>query len=90
MSNKKKPTQEERLLNLLRSRGGAGVRVFEMTMPRNMGGLGISQYNSRIWGLRQKGHNIKCVKPGLFVLEENEDVGVVENEELENGQCLFV
>ena len=41
-------------------------------LPRNQGGLGIAQYNARIYGLREKGYNIINKKPGHFVLEESE------------------
>jgi len=63
-------TQEERILALLRERGSAGVDVWEFMMPRSRGGLGVAQYNARIWGLRQKGHDIKNEKIGHFVLRE--------------------
>jgi len=68
----KKPTQEERILKMLKERGKAGLYVYEIMTPRNMGGLGIAQYTARIWGLRQKGHNIINKKKGLFVLEEED------------------
>ena len=61
-------TQEQRILELLRERGSEDVEVWEFMLPRNRGGLGIAQYNARIWGLRQKGHIIENVKPGHFVL----------------------
>lgn len=62
-------TQEERILNLLRERGADGAFVWDFMMPRNRGGLGIAQYNARIFGLRQKGYIIENVKPGHFVLK---------------------
>lgn len=65
-------TQEERILDLLKERGSKGVFVWEFMMPRNRGGLGIAQYNARIWGLRKKGYNIVNEKPGHFILVESE------------------
>lgn len=59
--------QKKRLLELLRSRGKAGVFVYEIVAPRP-NGLGISQYNARILELRELGYDIKNVKPGHFVL----------------------
>ena len=67
----KNPTQEQRILNLLEIRGEQGVEVYELITPRP-NGLGIAQYNSRIWGLRQKGHNILSERKGHFVLTEEE------------------
>lgn len=64
---KENKTQEQRILNLLKSRGDAGVYVWEFMMPRP-NGLGIAQYNARIYGLREKGYEIKSTKPGHFVL----------------------
>ena len=69
---KEDKTQEQRILDLLKERGESGAFVYEFMIPRNQGGLGIAQYNARIWGLRQKGYIIKNKKPGHFVLEENE------------------
>ena len=70
------PTQEQRILELLRERGDTGAYVYEFMTPRPTG-LGIAQYNARIWGLRQKGYNIFNPKPGHFVLVSEVD---------ENGQ----
>jgi hypothetical protein len=39
-------------------------------MPRPAG-LGIAQYNARIWALRKKGYNIVNKTPGHFVLIQN-------------------
>ena len=63
-------TQEERILQRLREAGSRGVYAYELTTPRPMGGEGICQYNSRIWGLRQKGYEIVNKTPGHFVLIE--------------------
>jgi len=63
-------TQEERILELLKERGSNGAFVWEFMMPRNRGGLGIAQYNARIYGLREKGYKIENVKPGHFVLKQ--------------------
>jgi hypothetical protein len=64
----KKPTQEQRILKLLRDRGKSGAYVWEFMMPSNQGGLGIAQYNARIYGLRKKGFKIENKTPGHFVL----------------------
>lgn len=75
-------TQEERILNLLRTRGKNGAFVWEFMTPRNKGGLGIAQYNARIWGLRKKGFVIKNEEPGHFVLvKDAEAVAEVEPEQ---------
>jgi len=63
---KKRPTQEERILSLLRERGSRGVYAWEI--PTN---LHILQYNARIFGLRQKGYVIENKTPGYFVLTED-------------------
>lgn len=68
-----KPTQEQRILRLLKERGSAGVRVYEFMAPRPEG-LGIAQYNARIFGLRQKGFIINNKKPGHFVLESDPEI----------------
>lgn len=67
----KNPTQEQRILQLLRERGSEGAKVYEFMMPRPHG-LGIAQYNARIYGLRKKGYKITNKKAGHFVLEEGE------------------
>lgn len=64
---REKPTQEQRILDLLRKRGEKGAFVYEFMMPRP-NGLGIAQYNARIWGLRKKGYVIDNKTPGHFVL----------------------
>jgi len=56
----KNNSQEDRILRLLRERGSIGVMVYELITPRPEG-LGISQYNARIYGLREKGFNIGFV-----------------------------
>jgi len=58
----KKLTQEQRILNLLRERGSRGAYVYEFMTPRP-NGLGIAQYNARIYGLREKGYVIENKKP---------------------------
>lgn len=60
-------SQEQRILDLLRERGEQGVMVWEFMLPRPQG-LGVAQYNARLFGLRQKGYEIENVKPGHFVL----------------------
>ena len=68
-----KESQKQRILNLLTERGSAGVYVYEMTNSRP-NGLGVSQYNARINGLRKKGHNIINTQPGHFVLSKDKVV----------------
>jgi hypothetical protein len=70
MSYEERPTQENRILDLLKERGGQGAFVYEFMMPRPAG-LGIAQYNARIWALRKKGYNIVNKTPGHFVLIQN-------------------
>jgi len=48
-------TQKQRLLNLLQTR--KRVPVWYLIAPRPQG-LGIAQYNARIYDLRHEGHNI--------------------------------
>ena len=60
-------TQENRILHLLQVRGDEGAKVYEFMTPRPAG-LGIAQYNARIYGLKQKGHNIINKSPGHFIL----------------------
>jgi len=62
-------SQEGRILALLRERGEQGVKVYELIAPKPEG-LGIAQYNARIFGLRHKGYNITNKEPGHFVLNE--------------------
>lgn len=58
----RKPTQEERILAFLEERGADGVHSWEIVqMP-------ILQYTARIWGLRDKGHDIINVKKNLYIL----------------------
>lgn len=64
-----KLTQAERILRLLKQRGKDGVKVWEIAMPINQGGLGVMQYNARIYELRRQGHRIVNKEPGHFVLE---------------------
>jgi hypothetical protein len=65
-----RPTQEQRILNLLRERGSKGAYVYEFMTPRP-NGLGIAQYNARIFGLRKKGYVIENKIPGYFILRED-------------------
>lgn len=69
MKYKEDLTQEEQILTLLRQRGSKGVYVYELQTPRP-NGLGIAQYNARIFGLREKGHVIDNTIPGHFVLAQ--------------------
>lgn len=85
-----KPTQEEKILDLLRQRGDAGVFVWELMTPINRGGLGIAQYNARIKGLRDKGFTIDNVKPGHFVLVEKPPYKEIKLEDTNFAQLAFV
>jgi len=78
----KRPTQEQRILDLLRDQGKAGAYVYEFMTPRP-NGLGIAQYNARIFGLRKKGYVIENKTPGHFVLTEDIEFD-------ENGQRKLV
>lgn len=69
MKYREDKTQEQRILELLQERGSRGVYVYELQAPRPQG-LGIAQYNARIYGLRDKGYNIQNVEEGHFVLKE--------------------
>lgn len=82
----KKPTQEDRILDLLTERGDRGAYVYEFMTPRP-NGLGISQYNSRVWGLRRKGYNILNKTPGHFVLIQSSKPAY---KFMENGQGVFI
>ena len=76
----KNPTQEERILNLLRERGSQGAYVYEFMTPRP-NGLGIAQYGARILGLRAKGYIIENVVPGHFILRYDIERPPVEPEQ---------
>lgn len=67
----KSNSQEGRILALLRDHGDQGVMVYELVGPKPEG-LGIAQYNARIYGLRKKGYVITNVTPGHFILVETE------------------
>jgi hypothetical protein len=75
----KNNSQEDRILRLFRERGERGVMVYELTAPRPEG-LGISQYNARIYGLREKGFNIISESPGHFILDETTERPIKEEE----------
>lgn len=77
-------TQEQRILKLLKDRGGNGVSAWEIT-----NNLHILQYNARIHGLRKKGHNIINVKPGLFVLREFKEEPIVGDKLTDKGKQLM-
>jgi biotin operon repressor len=64
----RRPTQEQRILKLLRERGDSGVSAKEITDE-----LGILQYNARVFGLRRKGYNIVNDPIGHFTLYETEE-----------------
>jgi len=61
-------SQKSKILNLLRERNEEGVKVYELIAPKP-DGLGCSQYNARIFGLRKDGYVIVNKTPGHFVLE---------------------
>lgn len=65
----KNDSQEGRILDLLKQRGNQGAYVYEFMMPRPQG-LGIAQYNARVYELRKKGYEIINKEPGHFVLIE--------------------
>jgi hypothetical protein len=67
----KDTTQEGRILKLLRDRGNMGAKAYEFASPRPLG-LGVMQYNARIYGLRHKGYQIINKEPGHFVLIETD------------------
>lgn len=66
---KQKPTQESRILDLLIERKGEGVFSYELAEPAP-NGLGILQYNARIFGLRKKGHKIISDRDGHYILQQ--------------------
>ena len=72
----KKSSQELRILNLLRERGSRGAYVYEFMTPRP-NGLGVAQYNSRLYGLRKKGFDIVNKEPGHFVLFEQPQMSLI-------------
>jgi hypothetical protein len=63
-------TQESQILDLLISSKGAGVYSYQLAAPVPRG-LGILQYNARIYGLRHKGYKIVSDRKGHYVLEAN-------------------
>ncbi len=69
-----KQTQTDRILELLRERGNAGIPVWEMIAPRPQG-LGVAQYNARVYELRQKGYEI-VNKDNTFYLIEQGQIGL--------------
>jgi len=85
-------SQKGRIIKLLKERGQMGAFVYEIITPRPQG-LGIAQYNARIKELRETGYNIRNVKPGHFVLEENpriEEIKQIFTKELiESKQMSF-
>jgi hypothetical protein len=62
-------TQENQILDLLRERRGAGVYSYELA-EASPKGLGILQYNARIFGLRHKGHEIVSDFKGHYIIRE--------------------
>jgi hypothetical protein len=65
-------TQAGKILTRLRELGEQGVEAYELT-TRKPEGLGIQQYNARVFELRQKGYIIVNNPIGHFTLEETEE-----------------
>lgn len=65
-------TQKERILKLLRQRKSKGVAVYELVTPRP-NGLGVSQYNARIYDLRKEGYKIDNKDNRFFLVSEPRD-----------------
>lgn len=84
MKYKEDLTQEEQILTLLKERGSKGVYIYELQTPRP-NGLGIAQYNARIFGLRNKGHVIDNTIPGHFVLTE-ENITVPQSKKIKKDK----
>jgi hypothetical protein len=61
-------TQESEILALLLERRAEGVYSYELATPSPKG-LGILQYNARIYGLRRKGHKITSDRKGHYIME---------------------
>ena len=92
MQPREKLSQRERILNLLRERGNAGVRVWELIAPRPTG-LGIAQYGARIKELREQGFNIINVKPGYFILKAEpkfRETPIINGRLTNHHQLMFV
>jgi len=60
-------TQKNKILKLLKQRGEKGAMVYEFMMPKPQG-LGIAQYNARIYDLRREGYTIDSDGKGKFIL----------------------
>ena len=65
-------TQEQKILDLFAERKGAGVYAYELAEPSPRG-LGILQYNARIYGLRHRGINVVSDHKGHFVIKEEHE-----------------
>jgi hypothetical protein len=74
----KRTTQENEILNLLIERRGAGVYSYELAQTHPMG-LGILQYNARIFGLRKKGFKIISDIKGHYILETRPTIEDLRN-----------
>ena len=59
-------TQAQSILEYLKDHP-EGVYVYELMTPQPQG-LGIAQYNARIYDLRHKGYDIRSDRGGHFVL----------------------
>lgn len=62
-------TQKQRILNLLKQKRTGGVAVYELTTPRP-NGLGIAQYNARIYDLRNEGYEIESREGKFYLISE--------------------
>lgn len=76
-------SQKGRILNLLRERGEQGVKVYELIAPRPEG-LGVAQYNSRIYDLRHLGYNIVNTDDKFVLVNEPEKPQYIFNPETQS------
>ena len=65
-------TQENQILDLLIGSRGTGVYSYQLAQPKPIG-LGILQYNARIFGLRKKGHRIISDFRGHYIIKEERE-----------------
>lgn len=73
-------SQKGRILNLLRERGEQGVKVYELIAPRPEG-LGVAQYNARLYDLRHLGYNIVNTDDKFILVSEPEKPQYIFNPE---------
>jgi hypothetical protein len=77
-------TQKQRILQALREHPD-GLPVWMLIMPRPHGGLGVAQYNARIYELRRQGYGIES-KNNKFILTYEPQSYEVE----QTGQYKFI